>query len=429
MKSYFHILGNTFISVLSTVVVWFAVIYWAYLQTSSVMTTAIMSGVYLLLVMLSGFWFGAIVDNYKKKHAMMLSSIATLVLFGMSTIVFITAPEGSFTSVTEPRLWIFVVLILFAVIASNIRSIALSTVTTIMVPEDKRDKMNGVVGTVNGLSFMVANIVAGFALSFAGLWWVLVVGVVVSGAVVIHLLFLGIPETGIIHNADAPKKLDIRGTIKIIAGIPGLFALIFFTTFNNFLSGVFMPLMDPYGLSLVPLHVWGTLWAVLGTGFLVGGIYISKKGLGLKPLRTLFMVNIVMWVICIVMVVQPSIILLSVCIFVWMCIMPFVEATEQTIVQKVVPLERQGRVFGFAQSIEQAASPVTAFLIGPIAQFIFIPFMTTGKGVELIGNWFGVGAGRGIALVFIATGVIGLIVTLVAMRSRSYKLLAQRYNS
>ena len=82
----------------------------------------------------------------------------------------------------------------------------------------------------------------------------------------------------------------------------------------------------------------------------------------------------------------------------------------------------------FAYSIELAASPLTAFFIGPIAQFVFIPFMTTGRGVELIGSWFGVGAGRGIALVFILTGFIGLIVTLSVMHLQPYKLLAARYN-
>ena len=38
-------------------------------------------------------------------------------------------------------------------------------------------------------------------------------------------------------------------------------------------------------------------------------------------------------------------------------------AAEQTVLQRVVPFERQGRVFGFAQSVEQAASPLTAFLV------------------------------------------------------------------
>jgi hypothetical protein len=58
-----------------------------------------------------------------------------------------------------------------------------------------------------------------------------------------------------------------------------------------------------------------------------------------------------------------------------------------------VPYERAGqsRVLRFAQSIEEAASLLTAFLIGPIMQLIFIPFMTTGAGVEMIGGWFGTG--------------------------------------
>src|SRR5690606_28618471 len=105
----------------------------------------------------------------------------------------------------------------------------------------------------------------------------------------------------------------------------------------------------------------------------------------------------------------------------------FIEASEQTILQKVVPQERQGRVFGFAQSVEQMASPLTAFLIGPLAQFFFIPFMTTGAGVDLIGNWFGTGPDRGLALVFTLTGIIGLILTVIAMKSKYYHMLSQRY--
>jgi DHA3 family multidrug efflux protein-like MFS transporter len=209
--------------------------------------------------------------------------------------------------------------------------------------------------------------------------------------------------------------------------VPGLFALIFFTTFNNFLGGVFFALMDAYGLSLVSVEVWGALWGVLSLSFILGGLYISKRGLGVNPLRILFRNNIITWTVCIFFTIQPSITLLAIGTFIWMFFVPFIEAIEQTIFQKVVPPERLGRVFGFAHSVEQAASPVTAFLIGPIAQWIFIPFMTTGAGVELIGSWFGTGVGRGIALLFTTAGLVGLAVTLVAMRSRAYQLLAERY--
>jgi DHA3 family multidrug efflux protein-like MFS transporter len=219
----------------------------------------------------------------------------------------------------------------------------------------------------------------------------------------------------------------LRGTIAAIRVVPGLFGLIFFHTFNNFLGGVFMSLMDAYGLQLVSVQFWGTLFGILSLGFIVGGLAVSRFGLGKNPLRTLFLGNIVMWVICSVFTLQASIWLMAGGMFIWLCLIPAVEAAEQTILQKVVPPERQGRVFGFAQSVEQAASPITAFLIGPIAQLIFIPFMTTGAGVNLIGDWFGTGIDRGLALLFTLAGLIGLVVTLLAMRSYAYRSLSQQY--
>jgi DHA3 family multidrug efflux protein-like MFS transporter len=175
------------------------------------------------------------------------------------------------------------------------------------------------------------------------------------------------------------------------------------------------------------VQVWGALWGFLSLAFIVGGLVVARKGLGRNPLRTLFLSNIVMWAICCVFTLQASIVLLAVGMFVWLSLIPAVEAAEQTILQKVVAPERQGRVFGFAQSVEQAASPVTAFLIGPIAQLIFIPFMTTGAGVRLLGPWFGTGTDRGLALLFTVAGLVGLAVTLLAMRSHSYRLLSENY--
>ena len=92
-----------------------------------------------------------------------------------------------------------------------------------------------------------------------------------------------------------------------------------------------------------------------------------------------------------------------------------------------MPYERQGRVFGFAQSVELAASPLTAFLISPVAQFVFIPTMTDGLGARLIGGWFGTGADRGIALVFVLTGVVVKAAAIVALTSRPYRRLSQHY--
>ncbi len=39
-------------------------------------------------------------------------------------------------------LWVFIVLALFGAIAGNLRGIALSTLVTILIPEEERDKAN-----------------------------------------------------------------------------------------------------------------------------------------------------------------------------------------------------------------------------------------------------------------------------------------------
>jgi MFS transporter, DHA3 family, multidrug efflux protein len=407
--------------------VWFALIFFIFLETRSVFATAVCSGIYLTIVALSGFWLGSIVDHNKKKKVMLGSSIVSLLIYVIGLAIFLTAPEGTFKDPTSLRLWLLVVLLLAGVIAGNLRTIAIPTVVSLLVPLENRDKANGLTGTATGVSFLVVSVISGLLVGFGGMHIVLSFAIGMSLLAIAHLLTVTVPEKEIVHTAENQKKVDLKGTYKVVRGIPGLFALILFTTFNNFLGGVFMALMDAYGLSLVSVQVWGLLWGVLSCGFIVGGLVIAKWGLGRNPLRMLFITNIVIWSISSVFTIIPSIVLLAIGMFIYICFVPVIEATEHTIIQKVVPHERQGRVFGFAQSVEQSASPFMAFLIGPIAQFIFIPFMTTGAGVALIGEWFGTGPDRGIALVFTIAGIIGLTVTFIAFRSASYRLLSRQY--
>ena len=96
---------------------------------------------------------------------------------------------------------------------------------------------------------------------------------------IVHMWFLPIPEKEIVH-IEHQDKVDLRGTYALVKAIPGLLALIVFSTINNFLGGTFMGLMDAYGLSLVSVEVWGLLFAVISCGFIIGGLVIAKYGLG-----------------------------------------------------------------------------------------------------------------------------------------------------
>lgn len=429
MKTFYAILANSLAASLTNTFVWFGVTFWVYLETQSVIATSVMAGVYTLTIAVSGFFLGSLVDRFPKKRVMLFSSACSLVLYALALVLLVSTPPAVLTDPSSIPLWIFIVLTLVGSIAGNVRSIALSTLVTVLIPEEGRDKANGLVGTVNGVAFLAASVTSGLAIGFLGVFWMLVSAIGLSIVVILHLGSVLVPHRpeGAAGQAEAQTNIDIRGTINAIRIVPGLFGLIFFQTFNNFLGGVFMSLMDAYGLLLVPVQVWGALWGFLSLGFIVGGVVVAKRGLGKNPLRTLFLANVVMWTVCVFFTIQSSIVLLAAGLFAWLCLIPVVEAAEQTILQKVVPPERQGRVFGFAQSVEQAASPITAFMIGPIAQLFFIPFMTTGAGVDLLGGWFGTGKDRGIALLFTVAGLIGLVVTLMAMRTYAYRILSKQY--
>lgn len=425
-RLFYRIVINAMIASLSSTCLWFAVTLWVYLETSSVIATSVMAGLFTVTAALSGIYLGVLVDRYPKKHMMLASSLASVVLYTLAGLLFAATPAALFQDATSPTLWVFLGLLLCGVLIGSLRGMAQFTLVTVLVEEAHRDRANGVLGTANGIASLVASICGGVAIGFVGMWGTLLAAIGLMLLVVLHLWTLPIPEFPYSAGAAPPQHqgLDLRGTIRVVQGVPGLFGLLCFQTFNNFLSGVLMTLADPYGLALLSVQAWGLLWGCLLVGFLAGGLAVARWGLSRRPLRMLLGANLGMWTACMIFALQPSIVLLIVGMLTYLSLMPVAEAAEQTMLQKVIPLHRQGRVLGFAQSLELAATPLTAFLMGPLAHLLFIPFMTTGAGVAWLGRWFGTGPDRGLALLFIVSGLIGVVVTLVAMQSRAYKSLS-----
>ncbi len=429
----FHILWwNSLVWSVTNFFVWFALVFWAFLQTNSLIVSSLIGWFFAIANMITALQFGHIVDHHKKHDVITWSSIWSLIAYILGAIMYFSHDASVFSNPASRQLWVLIIILMSGTIIWNLRNIALSTTVSLLIPTEDHAKANGKIGMINGVGFTLTSVASGLVIWFLGMWWAIAGAAVMMFVVVLHLLTFRIPEEKIlsIHTDEEQpnKKLNIKETVRTINAIPGLFALIFFTTFNNFLWGVFMSLMDPYGLLLVSVETWGMIFGVVSLAFIGSGIIISKKWLGKNPLKTIFMVNIAMWVTCIYFVIQPSIWLLISGMIIWMFCSPFAEASESTVLQKVVPYKKQGRVFGIAQSIESAAMPITALCIGPITQIFFIPLMSEWwRWANLIGSWFGTGQGRGIAVVFILAWCLGLMITLLAYRSKYYTLLSKSY--
>ena len=424
-RAFANVLVNTLIANVTTSFLWFALTFWVYIETQSVLATGIIGGAYMLFVAFFAMAFGTIVDRNRKHTVMVISSVISAVAFLVAGALYLWQPEAALLDLGGPWFWLFSGVILFGGVIEQLRNIALSTTVTLLIPEDRR--ANGLVGTVQGIAFLVTSVFSGLSIGFLGMGWTLAIAIAAMALTFAHLLFVRIPEGAPEPDPNASSALDFRGSVQAIRLAPGLFALIIFSTFNNLIGGVYMALMDPYGLTLFDAQTWGFALAFASTGFLVGGGLVAKFGLGPKPMRTMLLVVIAMGLLGSVFMLREWWPLYVVGMWVYMALVPPVEAAEQTVIQKVVPFQRQGRVFGVAAAMEAAAAPLTAFLIAPIAEFLIIPYMNTAQGQRQWGWLLGEGEARGIALICLFAGLIMVVAATLAFFTRSYRKLTVLY--
>ena len=423
-----RLLVNTLMTGVTSTFLWFALTFWVYLETRSVVATGVIGGAYGLASGAFGPWFGTYVDRHSKHAALVLTTTVSAGCFAVATLVFLLVDAESLLRLSSPWFWLLVGSTLLGSVAGMMRSIVLSTCVTLLVPDGQRDRANGMVGMVTGVAFALTSVFSGLVIGLLGMGWAYYGAVALTVAALVHLRTIHFDEPPVAPPVEGERQraVDVRGALEAIRAVPGLRMLIALAAFNNLLAGVFMALMDPYGLELVSVETWGLLWGFISLAFIAGGMAVARFGLGTRPLRVLLAGNLACWGVCSLFAVRSSILLVAIGMLVWLGLSPAVEAAEQTVLQRAIPYERQGRVFGFAQLVENAASPLTAFAMAPLAEAVFMPFMTDGRGADLIGGWFGTGPERGIGLMFTLAGLIGVVVTALAWGSRSYRQLSAR---
>ncbi len=431
MNVFHRLLVNTLATGVTSSFLWFALTFWVYLETRSVVATGVIGGAFSISSAVIGPFFGTFADRHRKHTAMMLSTAVSAVCFTVATAVFVAVDARHLLRLRSPWFWLLVGVTLLGSVAGQMRGIALSACVTLLVPEDRRDRANGLVGTVTGVSFAITSVFSGLVIGSLGMGWAYYGSLALTLWALAHLRGITFSEPPPAEMAadGGGRHVDVRGALEAIRAVPGLRMLILLAAFNNLLAGVFMALMDAYGLSLVSVETWGLLWGLISLAFIGGGLFVARRGLGPRPLALILAGNLANWAVCTIFALRSSIVMLTVGMVVWLALIPVIEAAEQTILQRSIPFERQGRVFGFAQLVENAASPLTAFLMAPLAEVVFIPLMTGGRGADWIGGWFGTGPERGLALMFTLAGLIGVVVTAFARLSRSYRDLSAAVTS
>jgi DHA3 family multidrug efflux protein-like MFS transporter len=168
------------------------------LETRSVLATGCVAGAFSLSSAALGPLLGTFVDRHRKHAAMMLATAPAVVGFGVATAVYAFVDSDARLQLAGPRLWLLIVATLAGAVAAHMRGIALSTCVTLLVPEAQRDRANGMVGAVNGVSFAITSVASGLVVGQLGLGWAYAGSLVLIAGGVVHL------RTIRIHDANQP---------------------------------------------------------------------------------------------------------------------------------------------------------------------------------------------------------------------------------
>ena len=405
MKTFFVIWGGQLISMLGSGLSNFALGVWIYDQSKQATPFAITVLLGSLPRILLLPFAGSIADRYNRRLIMILSDTLNAVL---TLAIFILLASNNLL------LWHVYVIAALGSVFSAFQEPAYSASMTMIVPKEKLGSANGLVQMGQAIASVLTPVMAGALFVFIGFNGILIIDVITFLFAVGSLMFVRIPQPTLAPEHKNSNFLqDMVYGWNYLRERSGLFGILMYYAMVNFLLNWSAVLMVPMVLSRFSADVLGIIQTVMGVGMLIGSIVMSAWG-GPKRRMPIVIGFIAVSVLGLIIAgLRPDPFFIGVGVFILMFFIPLASGNSQVIFQSKVARDVQGRVFSVRSAISQSMMPIAFLTAGPLADKFFEPLMMEGGALAntFIGQILGTGVGRGVGLMFIISGVFGLLVT------------------
>jgi DHA3 family macrolide efflux protein-like MFS transporter len=421
LRTFFTIWVGQFVSLLGSQLTGFALGVWVYDQTHSVFALALvqisLQAPYVFLSPLAG----VLADRWNRRTAMIVSDLGA----GLAVLV-----VGYLYLTHNLQVWMVIPINLWMSTFHTLMWPSFAAATTLLVPKEQYGRASGFTQLGEALPAIAGPAIAGVLyvtielgkmamLDFASYVF----------AVLLMLFFVRIPSpASTIEKAKNESSVwtEMRFGWDYILARKGLLAMLIFFMAYNFFSGVIGPLITPLILDNWNASTLGFLSTIMGVGMLAGTLVMTVWGGSKRKIYTMLGASLLDGLFLIAAGLRVSIPLLAVCGFGAMFCGPIINASSQAIWQVKVAPAMQGRVFAFRRTIAMSAGIIAPLLTAPLADYIFKPAMTPGGALApVLGPIFGVGAARGIGVMFslVGVGIVGsVLVALNVPRLRNVEV-------
>jgi DHA3 family macrolide efflux protein-like MFS transporter len=387
----------------------FALGVWVFEKTGSATQFALISLCAVMPRVVLSPLAGAVVDRWNRRWVMIVSDAGA----GITTLIV----AALFFS-QQLEIWHIYGLTAVNAAFGTVQWPALMAITSLLVPNNNLGRANGMLQFGRAVSEILSPVSAGILVQVIELEGVILVDFATFLFAVSTLLLIRVPTP----RASAMDKTnnvslwhDITFGWKYISARQGLLRLLAFFAVVNFLWGMVGALITPMILGWTTSEVLGVIISIAGVGMLTGSLLMSVWGGPTPRINGVLFFEMLSGVCFMLIGLSPSFWIVAIGVFGAHLTIAIVFGSNQAIWQSKVAPDVQGRVFATQQMIARAAAPLAFLLAGPLADRVFEPLLTTdGPLASGPGHIIGIGAGRGIGLLFVIMGLVKIAVVLVS---------------
>ena len=403
---YFILIGQS-LSLLGSTLTNFGLGVWAYQTGDSVTNFTLIAVASTVPGILLGPVIGSVIDRVSRKWLLFFAQLGSAI---------VTVILASLYWFNRLEVWHIIAIVPFASVFATILQIGFTSTVTMMVPKESLSRANGSLGLAFGVVQLSGPLLAGIAMDQVGMEGIFIADIATFLIGLLSIALFAIPNPT--HPEEKQKSsvwMEIKEAYLFLKSKPGVLGGLYLFTLIWFNVSAVQVLILPLILSFGTTTDLGLIQSIAGLGTLVGGILmIAWKG----PKRRVYgILGASVFIACVLIVlpVPASVAWVAATAFLIMFAAPIATVCSQTLWQTKVPVHFHGRAFSLRNTIMKAAQPIAFLSAGVLADNLFEPYMQEGAWMaNWLGDYWGVGEGRGVAVMISLFGLISLVIVVIA---------------
>jgi MFS family permease len=349
---------------------------------------------------------GALVDRANRKWVLLLADAG----LALCSLLLLAAILGGWFRV-EVLYTVALVQGVLAILQGPAKDASLA----LMIPADRRDRVNGLQQMLFPFAGVVAPALAGLVYAAGGIGAIFVAdfATFLVAAAAIFAITVPQPAPAGEHEQAGNLLQDLRLGFRFVGAEVGLFSLLLYGAITNYLYNGSLELTVPYVVTVTGSEVaTGFIFMASSLGAFVGGGIIAARSAVRHRVRWILGGALLTAAMYVGYGLVQSSWLLAVTLFFLMIPLPMGGALMTSLLQSRVPPALQGRVFALFGQLAFVGSTLSFLSIGPLVDRVLEPAVGTPSWqtvAPLVGN----SAGAGMRLLMVVTGLSLALVTVV----------------